>query len=216
MSLQIAPSILSADFLHLEDDIRRVDDAASYIHLDIMDGLMVPNISFGFSIVDSLKGVFKSPLDAHLMVMNPQDWIERLAADGVSMVSFHYEVSGKNTKAIIEKIHGCGMKAGIAINPDVPVNKLYRYIGLADFFVVMSVFAGFGGQKFIYESIDRISVLKKQIVRKGADTLIEVDGGVGLSNAGALREAGADILVSGNSIFKSADPTAAVASLRDA
>lgn len=216
MSLQIAPSILSADFLHLEDDIRRVDDAASYIHLDIMDGLMVPNISFGFSVVDSLKGVFKSPLDAHLMVMNPQDWIERLAADGVSMVSFHYEVSGKNTKAIIEKIHGCGMKAGIAINPDVPVNKLYRYIGLADFFVVMSVFAGFGGQKFIYESIDRISVLKKQIVRKGADTLIEVDGGVGLSNAGALREAGADILVSGNSIFKSADPTAAVASLRDA
>lgn len=177
---------------------------------------MVPNISFGFSVVDSLKGVFKSPLDAHLMVMNPQDWIERLAADGVSMVSFHYEVSGKNTKAIIEKIHGCGMKAGIAINPDVPVNKLYRYIGLADFFVVMSVFAGFGGQKFIYESIDRISVLKKQIVRKGADTLIEVDGGVGLSNAGALREAGADILVSGNSIFKSADPTAAVASLRDA
>ena len=216
MSLQIAPSILSADFLHLEDDIRRIDDAASYIHLDIMDGLMVPNISFGFSVVDSLKGVFKSPLDAHLMVMNPQDWIERLAADGVSMVSFHYEVSGKNTKAIIEKIHGCGMKAGIAINPDVPVNKLYRYIGLADFFVVMSVFAGFGGQKFIYESIDRISVLKKQIVRKGADTLIEVDGGVGLSNAGALREAGADILVSGNSIFKSADPTAAVASLRDA
>lgn len=216
MSLQIAPSILSADFLHLEDDIRRVDDAASYIHLDIMDGLMVPNISFGFSVVDSLKGVFKSPLDAHLMVMNPQDWIERLAADGVSMVSFHYEVSGKNTKAIIEKIHECGMKAGIAINPDVPVNKLYRYIGLADFFVVMSVFAGFGGQKFIYESIDRISVLKKQIVRKGADTLIEVDGGVGLSNAGALREAGADILVSGNSIFKSADPTAAVASLRDA
>lgn len=216
MPLQIAPSILSADFLHLEDDIRRIDDVASYIHLDIMDGLMVPNISFGFSVVDALKGVFKSPLDAHLMVVNPQDWIERLAADGVSMVSFHYEVSGRNTKSLVEKIHGCGMKAGIAINPDVPVNKLFRYVGVADFFVIMSVFAGFGGQKFIYESLDRISALKRQIVRKGLDTPIEVDGGVGPQNAGVLREAGADILVSGNSVFKSADPKAAVISLRDA
>lgn len=216
MPLQIAPSILSADFLHLEDDIRRIDDVASYIHLDIMDGLMVPNISFGFSVVDALKGVFKSPLDAHLMVVNPQDWIERLAADGVSMVSFHYEVSGRNTKALVDKIHGYGMKAGIAINPDVPVSKLFRYEGVADFFVIMSVFAGFGGQKFIYESLDRISALKNHIVRKGLGTPIEVDGGVGLQNAGALREAGADILVSGNSVFKSADPAAAVVSLRDA
>lgn len=216
MQLQVAPSILSADFLHLEDDIRMLNANADIIHLDVMDGTFVPNISFGFSVIDAVARVAEKPLDAHLMVVEPQRWFERLAKDGVSMVSFHCEAAGRHTSEYIDRIHALGMKAGVAADPDVPVKKLFKYIGKADFFLVMSVFAGFGGQKFIYESIDRICALKEAVASsKAPHTLIEVDGGVAADNVRALRDAGVDIVVAGSSVFNSENPASAISTLKN-
>ena len=150
------------------------------------------------------------------MVVNPDKWFEKLASLGVQMVSFHLEASGRKTAENLQKAQKLGMKAGIAINPDVPVEKLYRYIGKADFFLIMSVFAGFGGQKFIYESLDRVGKLKAELLKKGSPALIEVDGGVGLSNAAALREAGADIVVAGSAVLGADDPAATIRALQEA
>ena len=214
--LQIAPSILAADFLHLEKDIQFVNRCGDVIHLDVMDGTLVPNISFGFSVIDQVAGIATAPMDAHLMVVHPERWFEKLAQDGVQMCSFHWEAAGRNTSRYIARLHELGLKAGVAINPDVPVSKLYPYIGKADYFLIMSVFAGFGGQKFIYESIDRVAALKAEISRRGAQGLIEIDGGINLSNARTVEEAGVGLAVAGSSVFGAADPAAAIAALRGA
>lgn len=214
--LQIAPSILAADFLHLEKDIQLVNRCGDVIHLDVMDGTLVPNISFGFSVIDQVAGIATAPMDAHLMVVHPERWFEKLAQDGVQMCSFHWEAAGRNTSRYIARLHELGLKAGVAINPDVPVSKLYPYIGKADYFLIMSVFAGFGGQKFIYESIDRVAALKAEIGRRGAEGLIEIDGGINLSNARTVEEAGVGLAVAGSSVFGAADPAAAIAALRGA
>ena len=213
---QIAPSILAADFLHLEKDIQLVNRCGDVIHLDVMDGTFVPNISFGFSVIDQVAGIATAPMDAHLMVVHPERWFEKLAQDGVQMCSFHWEAAGRNTSRYIARLHELGLKAGVAINPDVPVSKLYPYIGKADYFLIMSVFAGFGGQKFIYESIDRVAALKAEIGRRGAQGLIEIDGGINLSNARTVEEAGVGLAVAGSSVFGAADPAAAIAALRGA
>ena len=212
----VAPSLLAADFLHLESEVGKLNSGADWIHLDVMDGTFVPNISFGFSVLEALAPVAKKPMDVHLMVVHPERWFKRLSELGVSSVSFHLEAAGRRTSANIREIQGLGMKAGVVINPDVPVQKLYPYIGKADFFLIMSVFAGFGGQKFIYESIDRVAALRAEIEKRGASALIEVDGGVSTGNAAALREAGADVVVAGSSVFKSQDPVAAMQALREA
>lgn len=214
--MKVAPSILTADFLHLEKELKAIDKDSDYIHLDIMDGTLVPNISFGFPVIDAVAKAVSKPMDAHLMVVNPDKWFEKLASLGVQMVSFHLEASGRKTAENLQKAQKLGMKAGIAINPDVPVEKLYRYIGKADFFLIMSVFAGFGGQKFIYESLDRVGKLKAELLKKGSPALIEVDGGVGLSNAAALREAGADIVVAGSAVLGADDPAATIRALQEA
>lgn len=214
--LQIAPSVLAADFLHLEKDIQLVNRCGDVIHLDVMDGTLVPNISFGFSVIDHVAKIATVPMDAHLMVVHPERWFEKLAQDGVQMCSFHWEAAGRNTSRYIARLHELGLKAGVAINPDVPVAKLFPYIGKADYFLIMSVFAGFGGQKFIYESIDRVAALKAEIGRRGAQGLIEIDGGINLSNARTVEEAGVGLVVAGSSVYGAADPAAAIAALRGA
>lgn len=213
--MKIAPSLLAADFLDLRNEIQKISDA-DYLHLDVMDGTLVPNISFGFSIIEAVTRMKTPVLDTHLMVVNPDKWFDKLSDMGVKMISFHYEASKDKTGAFIDHLHSLGCTAGVSINPDIPVDVLYPYIGKADFFLVMSVFAGFGGQKFIPDSLDRISALKQKISESGAGTLIEVDGGVGLSNISALKMCGADIAVAGNSVFKSGDPTAVIAALKKA
>ena len=211
---QIAPSILAADFLHLEKDIQLVNRCGDVIHLDVMDGTLVPNISFGFSVIDHVAKIATAPMDVHLMVVHPERWFEKVAKDGVQMCSFHWEAAGRNTARYIRTIQDLGMKAGVAINPDVPVSKLFPYIGKADYFLVMSVFAGFGGQKFIYESIDRVAELRAEIERRGATAIIEIDGGINAGNAAAVREAGVNLAVAGSSVFGAPDPTAAISALR--
>ena len=214
--MKVAPSILTADFLHLEKDLKAIDKDSDYIHLDIMDGTLVPNISFGFPVIEAVAKAVSSPMDAHLMVVNPDKWFGKLASLGVQMVSFHLETAGRKTADNLSKARQLGMKAGIAINPDIPVERLFKYIGKADFFLIMSVFAGFGGQKFIYESLDRVGKLKAELLKRGSDALIEVDGGVGLSNAAALREAGADIVVAGSAVLGADDPAATIRALQEA
>lgn len=214
--LQIAPSILAADFLRLEKDIQLVNRCGDVIHLDVMDGTLVPNISFGFSVIDHVARIATAPMDAHLMVVHPERWFEKIAKDGVQMCSFHYEAARRNTSRFIARLHELGLKAGVAINPDVPVEKLFPYIGKADYFLVMSVFAGFGGQKFIYESLDRVAKLRAEIEKRGAKAIIEIDGGINLGNARAVEEAGVDLAVAGSSVFGAEDPAAAISALRGA
>lgn len=216
MSLKIAPSILAADFLHLEKDIQLVNNCGDVIHLDVMDGTFVPNISFGFSVIDHVAKIATAPMDVHLMVVHPERWFEKVAKDGVQMCSFHLEAAGEQTAEFIDKIHELGMKAGVAINPDVPVEKLFPYIGKADYFLIMSVFAGFGGQKFIEASVERVKTLRAEIDRLGAEALIEIDGGINASNASIVCEAGVGLAVAGSSVYGAADPAAAISALRGA
>lgn len=150
------------------------------------------------------------------MVVNPQKWFEKLHKDGVQMVSFHYEAAGEHTAEYIDTLHSLGIKAGVAINPDVPVEKLFPYIGKADYFLIMSVFAGFGGQKFIPESLERIATLKAEIDRMGDNAVIEVDGGVNMDNISAIREAGAVMIVAGSTVFRSDKPGEVISALRNA
>ena len=212
--MKIAPSLLAADFLHLQEEVEKVNASGDILHLDIMDGTLVPNISFGFSVLDQLAPAVKVPMDVHLMVVNPHKWFKKVADDGAYMCSFHLEAAGRRCKEFIDIIHSYGMKAGIAIDPDVPVKKLFPYIGKADFFLIMSVFAGFGGQKFIPESLQRIRTLKDELTRRMDQALIEVDGGVGMSNISELAIAGTDIVVAGSSGFRAQDPGAAIEGLR--
>ena len=212
--LKIAPSVLAADFLHLSEEAEIVNKYADIFHLDIMDGIFVPNISFGFPVVEAIAGVAEKPMDAHLMIVEPWRYVERFASVGVSMLSFHYEAALDKTSETLSLIRSLGMKAGLVINPDVPVDVLFPYLEEVDYVLLMSVFAGFGGQKFIESTYGRIKDLKEAIDRKGLDIPIEIDGGVGPSNASALEDAGAGILVAGSSVFRAEDPEEAIRAMR--
>lgn len=205
--------MLAADFLHLEKDVRLVNEYADIFHLDIMDGIFVPNISYGFPVVEAIAKEAQKPLDAHLMIVHPESYVSRFAKAGVNMLSFHLNASEEPEK-VLAMIHDEGMKAGLAINPDIPVESLFPYLDQCDYVVLMSVFAGFGGQKFIEDTYERSDVLKAEIVRQGVECLIQVDGGVGEANAGKLVGHGADILVAGSAVFKSADPASVIANMR--
>lgn len=215
--VRIAPSILSGNFLNLEPDISMVNKNADLIHIDVMDGSFVPNISFGFPVVEAIAKAVTVPMDVHLMIVNPDKYVERFAKTGAEMISFHLEAAdqaGKDPRDIIAQIKSFGVKAGLVINPDIQVERLFPYIDDVDFFLIMSVFAGFGGQKFIPESLDRIKTLKAEMDRRGVVKDIEVDGGVSASNAHILAEAGATILVAGSSVFKAESPAKAINELR--
>ncbi|MBQ3846984.1 MAG: ribulose-phosphate 3-epimerase, partial [Bacteroidales bacterium] len=180
----------------------------------IMDGTFVPNISFGFPVVEAISKVAEKPMDVHLMIVEPWKYVERFASVGVSMLSFHYEAALDKTNETLSLIRSFGMKAGLVINPDVPVETLFPYLGEVDYVLLMSVFAGFGGQKFIESTYGRIAMLKERIESEGLDIPIEVDGGVSPANAGALEEVGAGILVAGSSVFRAEDPEAAIKAMR--
>ena len=211
--IQIAPSMLAADFLHLEKDVQLVNKYADLFHLDIMDGIFVPNISYGFPVVEAISKIAEKPLDVHLMIINPENYIERFAKVGTAMLSFHLNATDKPAEAL-QQIRENGMKAGLVINPDLPVESLFPYLHLCDYVLLMSVFAGFGGQKFIEDTYERIRTLKAEIERQGLDISIEVDGGVSHENAQALIAAGAEILVAGSAVFKAEDPSEVIASMR--
>ena len=205
--------MLAADFLHLEKDIETVNKYADIFHLDVMDGAFVPNISFGFPVIEAIASKAEKPMDVHLMIIEPEKYVDRFAALGAEMISFHLNAS-KDPAALLKHIRSLGVKSGLVINPDIPVEELFPYLQDADYVLLMSVFAGFGGQKFIEATYDRIRTLKAEIIRQGLDIKIEVDGGVSASNAAALAEAGAEIFVAGSAVFKAEDPAAVIAAMR--
>lgn len=207
--------MLSADFLNLGKDVEMVNTHADIFHLDIMDGVLVPNISYGFPVVEAIAKMARKPLDAHLMIVSPEKYVERFAAAGAGMISFHAE-STDRPQAILKTIRNAGAMAGLAFNPDYPLEKVFRLLPDCDFVVLMSVFAGFGGQKFIPESLPRLAALKNEIVRQGLGCLVEVDGGINPDNAGELVSAGADILVAGSAVFRATDPADVISRIRDA
>ena len=215
--IQIAPSMLSADFLHLEKDVEMVNGCADIFHLDIMDGVLVPNISYGFPVIEAIAKKAVKPMDAHLMIVHPEKYFERFAKTGVKMMSFHLEAAdrdGNEPAEMLDMIKSYGIKAVLAINPDIAPERVFPYLDKADYILVMSVFAGFGGQKFIETTYDRIRAIKSEISRIGSSCQIEVDGGVSPSNASALAAAGAEILVAGSAVFKAEDPASTVEAMR--
>ena len=205
--------MLAADFLHLEKDVEMVNENADLFHLDIMDGVFVPNISYGFPVVEAIAKIATKPLDTHLMIVEPEKYVERFVKAGSAMVSFHLNAT-KDPDAVLAQIRAYGAKAGLVINPDIPVESLFPHLKNCDFVMLMSVFAGFGGQKFIEDTYARVEALKAEIDAQGLDIPIEVDGGVSSSNAAALVKAGARILVAGSAVFKAEDPAAIIAQMR--
>ena len=214
MSTKIAPSILAADFGNLSRDCEIIDKSnADWLHLDVMDGLFVPNISFGMPIVSSIRKITKKPLDVHLMITKPERYIDKFIEIGSDILTVHIEATMEMDN-ILDKIKKSSIKSGIAINPDTPINKLEDYINKVDLVCLMGVHAGFGGQKFIEKTFDRLIELKGLINLKDSSTLIEIDGGVDNFNSQKLKSLGADILVAGSYIFKSQDINNAIDSLK--
>ena len=211
----IAPSILSADFSDLKSDIQMVNESeADWFHVDIMDGVFVPNISFGMPVLKSINQYATKTLDVHLMIVNPEKYIEKFAELGSDILTIHYEVSKDTLAESLKSIKRNGMKAGVAINPDTDIDVLEKYIKEIDLVCVMGVFPGFSGQKFIEATYDRCQAVKELINKYKSSTLIEVDGGVTIENAKRLIEFGANVLVSGSHVFKAENPKEIISKLK--
>ena len=215
MKKLIAPSVLAADFANLQRDCEMVNQSeADWFHIDIMDGVFVPNISFGMPVLKAIGQHAKKPLDVHLMIVDPDRYIEEFATLNAAILTVHYEAC-THLHRTIQKIKSCGMKAGVALNPHTPVSHLEDSIQDLDLVCLMSVNPGFGGQSFIENTYEKVKQLKGLIQDKKATTLIEIDGGVTDQNALALTQAGADVLVAGSFVFKSDDPKATIENLKN-
>jgi len=214
MGIIIAPSILSANFGKLDEQVELINNSsADWFHLDIMDGVFVPNISFGFPIIKAIARKAKKPMDAHLMIVDPDRYFDNFRELGVEYLSVHYETCNHLHRSL-QRIKSLGMKAGVALNPHTPAHMLYEIISKADFVLIMSVNPGFGGQSFIENTYGKVKKVKEIINQHSSGCLIEVDGGVNISNAPRLIESGADVLVAGNSVFGSKDPLMAITDLK--
>lgn len=215
MSFKLAPSVLSADFGNLQRDIEMINRSqADWFHVDIMDGVFVPNISFGFPVVKTIKKYAQKPLDVHLMITEAHRYIKEFKEAGADILSVHYE-EAVHLHRTVHAIKNEGMKAGVVLNPHTPVSSLEDIVSDIDLVLLMSVNPGYGGQKFIENTYDKISVLKDMIERKNSNAVIEIDGGVNLDNAATLVKAGADVLVAGNAVFATPNPEETIAQFKN-
>lgn len=214
MKQLIAPSLLAADFMNLQRDVEMINQSeADWLHLDIMDGVFVPNISFGFPILKGLKKICRKPMDVHLMIVEPHKFIREVAETGAYLMNVHYEAC-THLHRTIAGIHEAGMKAGVTLNPHSPVSLLEDIVQNVEVVMLMSVNPGYGGQKFIEHTVEKTRQLREMIDRKGLNTLIEIDGGVNFETGKRLLDAGADVLVAGSFVFSAADPTSVIKELK--
>jgi ribulose-phosphate 3-epimerase len=210
----IAPSVLSADFANLQRDVEMINSSeADWFHVDIMDGVFVPNISFGFPVMEAIKKYASKPLDVHLMIVNPEHYIERFATAGATVITVHYEAC-THLHRVVQAIHAAGCKAGVALNPHTPISLLKDILNELDLVLIMSVNPGFGGQQFIPNTLNKVRELRAMSVLQNPDLLIEVDGGVGLHNIEILLQAGANVFVAGNAVFATSDPRNTIAEMK--
>ena len=214
--VKIAPSILSADFSKMGEEVRSLQaSGADFIHCDIMDGVFVNNITFGIKMVEDIRKETTLPLDCHLMIVHPEKYVERFAKAGADIITVHAEACPDNLKEVLLQIKASGVKCGAVINPDTPVERIADVIPLCDMVLVMSVFPGFGGQAFIEGTLDKLREVRAIIENCDKEIDLQVDGGVGVNNAAAVREAGANVIVAGSAVFKANDRAAVIAALRE-
>ena len=214
-NVKIAPSILSANFSKMGEEVLDLErKGADVVHCDVMDGVFVNNITFGIKMVEDLRKITKLPLDCHLMIVHPEKYVERFAKAGADIITVHYEACQDNLKDVLNLIKSTGVKCGAVINPDTPVEKIADVIPLCDMVLVMSVFPGFGGQKFIPEALDKLRQVKKLIDESGKQIDLEIDGGVTEENVEEIKAAGANVIVAGSTVFKAADRAKIIATLK--